>query len=151
MGVDRCPRGFGAGAFDPAPQAGDAMPNSAVRRVVFTVVDPRPNPAATQRPVRPRPRNRGRRDRPDAVAQLPAIGRRAFAGGRAWAVCLGGSAGGPDRAVAPRRLRGWIMRTGAEAAKLDAGQTLGPGLVGHGAEGCASGAASSSDAQGQGG
>ena len=78
-----------------------AVTSSAVRRVVFTVIDPAAE-LSGGRARRARPRNRGRRDRPDAVAQLSAAGRRPIAGGGARPVRLGGSAGGPDRAVAPR-------------------------------------------------
>ena len=126
-----------------------AVPNSAVRRVVFTVVDPAAK-VAVARTRWPRPRNRSRLDRSDAVAQLSAVGRRgdrpaAEPGRFAWAVP-------PEALIEPSRPRsaaGLDQRTGAEASKLDAGQRIGPGLVGDGAEGRSSRAASPAHAQGQ--
>jgi hypothetical protein len=96
-----------------------AVMNSAVRRVVLTVLDPHTRPAAAV--VR---EARGREAEVDAIDLARARSYRPLATGRsppagpgqcAWAVP-------PEALIEPSRrdrLRGWIMRTGAEAAKLD--------------------------------
>ena len=125
-----------------------AVPNSAVRRVVFTVVDPATS-VVRGSTRRPRPRNRSRHDRPDAVAQLPAAGRRSLPGGGARPIRLVGAARGPDRAVAPRSAAGLDQAHRRRGVQARPGRRIGPGLVGHGAQGRSSRPASSAHAQGQ--
>ena len=96
-----------------------AAASSAVRRVVLTVLDPK-----TRAPVAAVPEGRGREAEVDAIDLARARSYRPLATGRspaagpgqfAWAVP-------PEALIEPSRrdrLRGWIMRTGAEAAKLD--------------------------------
>jgi hypothetical protein len=100
------------------------VPNSAVRRVVFTVVDP----AASK--LVPGHDGHGRETEVDSIDLTRSRSYRPLAAGRspaaepgrfAWAV--------PTEAmIEPSRrdrLLGWIMRTGAEASKLDPVNTSG--------------------------
>jgi hypothetical protein len=94
-----------------------AVPNSAVRRVVFTVVDPATKVAAARRDGHGREievdtidLTRSRSYRPLAVGRCPAEPGRF-----AWSVP-------PEALIEPSlrdRLRGWIKRTGAEASRLE--------------------------------
>ena len=95
-----------------------AVPNSAVRRVVFTVVDPAAEQIAAGHD------GHGRETEVDAIDLTRSRSYRPLAAGRspaaepgrfAWAVP-------PEALIEPSRrdrLLGWIMRTGAEASKLD--------------------------------
>jgi hypothetical protein len=95
-----------------------AAANSATRKVTFAVVDPLARPAAIghdgygrQTEVDSIDLTRTRSLRPLAVGRSPVDQR----GGFAWAVP-------PEALIEPSRrdrLRGWIMRAGAEAAKLE--------------------------------
>jgi hypothetical protein len=95
-----------------------AVATSAVRRVAFTVIDPAARQAALGNDVH------GRESEVDAIDLTRTRSHRPLAAGRspaaepgrfAWAVP-------PEALIEPSRrdrLRGWIMRTGVEAAKLE--------------------------------
>ena len=95
-----------------------SVPNSAVRRVVFTVVDPAASKSARGHD------GHGRETEVDAIDLTRSRSYRPLAAGRspaaepgrfAWAVP-------PEALIEPsrrERLLGWIMRAGAEASKLD--------------------------------
>ncbi len=95
-----------------------AVPNSAVRRVMFTVVDPATSVPATRRDghaheveVDTIDLTRSRSYRPLAVGRWPTAGPGQFA----WSVPA-------EALIEPSlrdRLRGWIKRTGAEASRLE--------------------------------
>ncbi len=128
-----------------------AVPNSAVRRVVFTVVDPAGRLNASAKKGRD---GHGRETEVDAIDLTRSRSYRPLAAGRspaaepgrfAWAVP-------PEALIEPSRrdrLRGWIMRTGAEAAKLDPADASGLAWSAMGLKVDSSRAASSPDAQGQ--
>ena len=100
------------------------VPNSAVRRVVFTVVDPANSVTTAQRDGRGRDievdtidLTRSRSYRPLAVGRSPAAEPGRFA----WSVP-------PEALIEPSlrdRLRGWIKRTGAEASRLERASAAG--------------------------
>jgi len=93
-----------------------AVSSSSVRRVVFTVIDPQARQAVIGRDGREKEVDaidltRTRSHRPLAAGRSPT----AEAGRFAWAVP-------PEALIEPSRrdrLRGWIMRSGVEAAKLE--------------------------------
>ena len=100
------------------------VPNSAVRRVVFTVIDPAASKSAAGH------EGHGRETEVDSIDLTRSRSYRPLAAGRtpvaqpgqfAWAV--------PTEALIEpsrrERLMGWIMRTGAEASKLDPVNTSG--------------------------
>ena len=100
---------------------------SAVRRVVFTVVDPAGRLNASAKKGRD---GHGRETEVDSIDLTRPRSYRPLAAGRSPAA----EPGQFDWAVPPEaliessrrdKLRGWIMRTGAEAAKLDAADTSG--------------------------
>jgi hypothetical protein len=99
-----------------------AVPGQAVRRVVFTVIDSQPAPPVVGGSPRP---GHARETEVDSLDLSRLRTHRLLASGRsplgepgksAWAVP-------PEALIEPSRrdrLRGWIMHTGAEAARLDA-------------------------------
>jgi hypothetical protein len=95
-----------------------SMPNSAVRRVVFTVVDP----AASSSP--PGRDGHGRETEVDAIDLTRSRSYRPLAAGH-WPAAEPGRFAWPvpaEALIEPSlrdRLRGWFKRTGAEASKLD--------------------------------
>lgn len=101
-----------------------AIPNSAVRRVVFTVVDPASGVPMVRRDGHGREvevdsidLTRSRSYRPMAAGRWPAAEPGRFA----WSVP-------PEALIEPSlrdRLRGWIKRTGAEASRLEPASSAG--------------------------
>jgi hypothetical protein len=101
-----------------------SVPNSAVRRVVFTVVDPATSSSAPGRD------GHGRETEVDAIDLTRSRSYRPLAAGRwptsepgrfAWSVPA-------EALIEPSRrdrLLGWIKRTGAEASKLDPASATG--------------------------
>ena len=100
---------------------------SAVRRVVFTVVDPAVRSAVSSKKGRD---GHGRETEVDSIDLNRARSYRPLAAGRSPAAEPGGFvwAVPPEALIESSRrdkLRGWIMCAGAEAAKLDAADALG--------------------------
>ena len=101
--------------------------SSAVRRVVFTVVDPAVRSVASAKKGRD---GHGRETEVDSIDLTRARSYRPLAAGRSPAAEPGGFAWAvpPEALIESSRrdkLRGWIMRAGAEAAKLDAADASG--------------------------
>jgi hypothetical protein len=101
-----------------------SVPNSAVRRVVFTVVDPAATKALAGHD------GRGGETEVDSIDLTRSRSYRPLAAGRSLAAAPGRFAWAvPSEAlIEPSRrdrLLGWIMRTGAEASKLDPANTAG--------------------------
>ena len=101
--------------------------SSAARRVVFTVVDPAVRSVASAKRGRD---GHGRETEVDSIDLTRARSYRPLAAGRSPAVEPGGLvwAVPPEALIESSRrdkLRGWIMRAGAEAAKLDAADASG--------------------------
>jgi hypothetical protein len=104
-----------------------SVAGSAVRRVAFTVIDPEPRPAVATGSAR---QGHSRETEVDSLDLSRLRTRRLLASGRsptaeveksAWAVP-------PAALIEPSRrdrLRGWIMRAGAEAAKLESVDSAG--------------------------
>ena len=93
-----------------------AVTSSSVRRVVFTVIDPLARQAAIGRD--------GRESEVDAIDLARTRSHRPLAAGRSPTAAAGRFAWAvpPEALIEPSRrdrLRGWFMRSGVEAAKLD--------------------------------
>ncbi len=99
-----------------------SVSGSAVRRVEFTVIDSQPGPAVGAGSPRP---GHSRETEVDSLDLSRLRTHRLLASGRSPTAGLGKSAWAvpPAALIEPSRrdrLRGWIMHTGAEAARLDA-------------------------------
>ncbi len=99
-----------------------SVSGSAIRRVAFVVIDSQRGPAAAAGSSR---QGHSREAEVDSLDLSRLRTRRLLASGRAPTAGLGKSAWAvpPEALIEPSRrdrLRGWIMHTGAEAARLDA-------------------------------
>ncbi len=99
-----------------------SVSGSAVRRVAFAVIDSQPGPMVAGGPPR---QGHSRETEVDSLDLSRLRTHRLLASGRSSTAELGKSAWAvpPEALIEPSRrdrLRGWIMHTGAEAARLDA-------------------------------